>query len=122
MFTNLERNRIYIYLGASRVGAQVDPRVKNAIDAVEALGDTDLENQVRVILGYLAELDSQLLSGASKAKYKKVEDVEYNVGGLTGNLTQLANIFVQRLALIFGVEVLVNPYGGRVNGSVMRHG
>ena len=60
-FTSSQRNAIRMYLGGPLYGTQVDPAVDNAIEAVELLGDADLEARIVAILTNLAALDTQLL-------------------------------------------------------------
>lgn len=121
-FTQSQRNAIRIYLGGPLYGTQVDPRVENAIAAVESLADADLEARVATILTSLATIDEQLLASRSRFKFKRVEDVEFNIGGEVGSLSALGTLFVERLSTIFGLPVIKNPYRGAPNGSVMRHG
>lgn len=121
-FTSSQRNAITLYLGGPTTGWQVDMRVRNAIDAVESLHDADLEARIVALLGNLADIDAQLLSSRTRYKFKRVEDVEYNIGGEFGSLTALGNLFLQRLSTALACPILTNPYRASAPGGVMRHG
>ena len=121
-FTSSQRNAIRMYLGGPLYGTQVDPAVDNAIEAVELLGDADLEARIVAILTNLAALDTQLLEARTRFKFRRVEDVEFNVGGEVGNIAQLGALFVERLATLLGCPVRKNPYRGSGNGALMRQG
>lgn len=121
-FTNSQRNAIRMYLGGPLYGTQVDPAVDNAINAVESLADVDLEARIIAVLASLESLDAQLLEARTRFKFRRVEDVEFNVGGEVGNIAQLGTVFVERLATLLGCPVRKNPYRGSGNGALMRHG
>lgn len=122
-FTSSQRNAITLYLGGPTTGWQVDLRVRNAIDAVESLHDADLEARIVALLGNLADIDAQLLSSRTRYKFKRVEDVEYNIGGEVGSLVSLGNLLLGRLSTALACPIITNPYARNGSaGGVMRHG
>jgi hypothetical protein len=69
-----------------------------------------------------SDIDAQLLSSRTRYKFKRVEDVEYNIGGEFGSLTALGNLFLGRLSTALACPILTNPYRASAPGGVMRHG
>lgn len=123
MLTADQRTNIFRWLGSSSLHRQVHPAIYNAMNAVDAQGDTGLEASIAAELTALAAIDAQLMQSNTRQKFTRVEDVYFNVQGEAPALAAQGRLHVNRLAALLGCAPVRDVFGtGFVQGGRMKHG
>lgn len=121
--TAAQETEVYKWLGATPMWRQVDPSIRNALLSLTTFADVNLEALIAAELTALNDIDAKMVTAANRLKFKRVEDVEFNVGGEIVELRAQGRMHVQRLARLLGVTVRADVFsGGGALGGVMKHG
>lgn len=107
-FSERDRVDIRLYLGFGSLYLQLDPRLENAITAVQSVADggtrpsSDTENQVKDIILELKDIDERIIAlRDQQAATELVGEVRLDAARETSRLRAEGRIYVHRLARIF---------------------
>lgn len=121
--TDAQETAVYKWLGSTPMWRQVNPAIRNALLALRNFADVNLEASIAAELTALDDIDAKMVTGSNRLKFKRVEDVEFNVGGELVELRNQGRMHVGRLANLLGVSVVRDVFsGGGALGGVMKHG
>lgn len=109
-FTLAERARIRRLLGWQARFLQLDTKLESAMDAIN--GSPADQDIVLDILTKLTALDTRIESAQVKFGVDKVGSIELDSTTMLGLLRGEAKRLVDNMAMLLGVEVKANFYGG----------
>lgn len=117
------RQQLRLFLGYPSVGLQVNRILENALDAVDAKNSPELFAMIDAEMGEVLAIDAQLATARGKLRFKRVEDVEFNlVGAEIAQLKASALFHVQRLGTLLSVPIAQNPFSASTGSNAMRWG
>lgn len=132
-FTESDRVQIRTYLGYAALWLQADPRLESAISNIQAITavdpaavggtrpDSSSENQVRMLIQKLIQIDTNLddlddFKGAEKVDEGSVDSVREDL-----RLRRKGRMYVYRLAKILDTEPRADVFGASTaQGSDLR--
>lgn len=129
--TDHQRQQIRRYTGRTRINAQVDRTLENALDAVNALETsapaayTELVADIATLLTGLEAIDAQLTQSITKRqKFTKAEDVTFAGPQELQTLRQHGRQLVQRLCTAIAIPLGKDPFSGAPSamGGLMKIG
>lgn len=117
-FTVAERVQIRMYIGFSNIFLQQDPRLENAITAVQSIADggvqptTDAEAMVRAILVKLTSNDASIdaLADFSGATAADKGDAEIDAAREQARLQSVGRMYIARLCRMFDTYPVADVY------------
>jgi hypothetical protein len=111
--SELQRTQIRTYLGYPDRWLDYAGGIDWALDLVDGY----VQSEVEVILGQLATVDAQLISGITVSGIKSAGqgDIEFFPGGKTEDINKTGKILVNRLAIKLGVECPRNYFGTTIS-------
>lgn len=128
--TQTQRQKCRLYLGRTRVNAQVDRTLENALNAVDAFDTSDpqagaaLQADIVAILSELGRIDTQINQHREKrTKFTKAEDVTFAGPMELVELRSIGRQLVGRLSSQLGVPVGRDVFSaGGALGGLMKQG
>ena len=128
--TAVQRQQARRYTGRTRINAQVDRALENALDAVNAMETADpsaytqMTADLAAILADLATIDTSITQCVTKrAKFTRVEDVYFAGGNELWLLRSQGRVMVGRLCTLLGCPMGHDPFSGAGSaGAQMKQG
>lgn len=121
--TSAQEILVYRYLGTTPMWRGVCPRVRNAINALNAFGSATLEAEVVGLLDKLQALDVQLAAAGERLRFQRVEDVVFAGNAELANLRSTGRMWVGQLGALLGCEAVRDVFSSATpQGGQMKHG
>ncbi len=122
------RQKIRLYLGYPFIGRQLERTCENALNVFDTFEAPEAElyavalAQVDEAIAQIEAVRASIVTALARAKYKRVEEIEYNVGGELAQLRTTGDLYVAQLSLLLGCPVRQNPFHPGMSDNRMRQG